>query len=73
MKHLKTLLEKTLPSRKFWLAVGAAITFGLAGAWHDVAMTLLAYAGVLGVEDTAGKLRPAPAYLDTVMLKADNA
>lgn len=54
LDHAKSLIAKTLTSRKWWATVAAVITFGLAGEWHEAGLAIMAYVGVQGAVDGMG-------------------
>lgn len=54
------VIIKFLTSRKFWLAVGAATPFAIAGDWTSFSYTCLGLMGVQGGVDVAQALgKPA--------------
>ena len=53
---IKTFLNKTLTSRKFWAAMAAGMPFALAHDWENFAYVWMAYAGIQGVVDATGTL-----------------
>ena len=50
---MQALVSKFLTSRKFWLAVGAAVPYAVAGDWVMFSNILLGLGGIQGGIDVA--------------------
>ncbi len=57
MKHLN--IPNNLKSRKFWLAVGAFITFVAAGEYNEAMLVIMGYLGVEGAADATERYQNA--------------